>query len=86
MKQLFRYCDKDDSGSIDKDELGSVMHELGKDLTDEELSTLMTQLDSDGNGDIDFDEFLEGMGKWFLSPPTDKLEDDETGENPMSTA
>lgn len=67
MRQLFRYCDKDGSGSIDKDELGSVMHELGRDLDDDELTALMNQLDRDGNGDVDFDEFLEGMGKWFLS-------------------
>jgi EF-hand domain pair len=76
MRQLFRYCDKDGSGSIDKEELGSVMHELGRDLSPDELTTLMNQLDVDGNGDIDFDEFLEGMGKWFLSP---------TGDNKQAT-
>jgi plastin-1 len=77
MRQLFRYCDKDGSGSIDKEELGSVMHELGKDLSEEELSTLMAQLDADGSGSIDFDEFLEGMGKWFLGPAAgDKQEQD----------
>jgi Ca2+-binding EF-hand superfamily protein len=44
MRTLFGYCDKDGSGTIDKDELGSVMHELGKDLSPSELSALMNQL------------------------------------------
>lgn len=83
MRQLFGYCDKDGSGSIDKEELGSVMHELGKDLSEEELSALMEQLDVDGNGDIDFDEFLEGMGKWFLAPSGDNKQEEEEEENSL---
>ncbi len=39
----------------------------------------MTQLDSDGSGAVDFEEFLEGMGKWFLGPSDNKQEENVLG-------
>jgi len=79
MRQLFLYCDKDGNGTIDAEELGSVMHELGKELDKEELEALMNQLDSDGNGCVDFEEFLEGMSKWFLDPADLAIEKGDGG-------
>lgn len=35
----------------------------------------MSQLDGDGNGTVDFDEFLTGMARWFL-PPDSRASDD----------
>ena len=51
--------DLDDSGSISIDELAEAMEALDQHLTDDELHMLMVEADSDGNGTIDFDEFVK---------------------------
>jgi len=62
LKQAFDLFDKDNSGSIDKEELGGVMKSLGVELDDGQLSTLYTQMDPSGDGVIDFSEFCDTMG------------------------
>jgi Ca2+-binding EF-hand superfamily protein len=42
---------------------------MGKRMSEGELQELMKQLDSDGNGVIDFEEFLKGM---VISTPEKK--------------
>jgi Ca2+-binding EF-hand superfamily protein len=39
----------------------ACLKKLGKSLPEEELQKMMLQLDKDGNGVIDFDEFVIGM-------------------------
>merc|ERR1711865_725775 len=41
----------------DTDELGTAMKALGADSTRAELEELVKEIDEDGNGEIDFDEF-----------------------------
>ena len=55
---IFEKYDADGSGTIDKEELGAIFGELGTPLTQEELDDLMRELDDDGNGTLDFKEFL----------------------------
>mmetsp|Transcript_9810 Transcript_9810/g.20818 ORF Transcript_9810/g.20818 Transcript_9810/m.20818 type:complete len:153 (-) Transcript_9810:278-736(-) len=54
----FKMFDKDGSGDISVDELGTVMRNLGQFPSDTELRSMMDETDTDGNGVIDFDEFL----------------------------
>ncbi len=62
FKAAFAKFDKDGSGHIDKNELRSVMDELGKEVTDKELDQMLAHADKDGNG-VDFSEFVLMMGK-----------------------
>lgn len=39
----------------------AVLNELGKKVDNKELEKLMNDLDNDGSGEIDFEEFLKGM-------------------------
>ena len=43
---------------IDKRELGIVMRSLGQNPTEAELQDMMNEVDVDGNGVVDFPEFL----------------------------
>lgn len=61
LRQAFELFDKDGSGSIDKQELASVMLSLGVDMTESELATLYVQMDPSGDGVIDFGEFCDVM-------------------------
>merc|ERR1711894_184586 len=44
-------------------ELGMVMNSLGQKPTPQELENMIKEVDIDGNGEIDFDEFLAMMAK-----------------------
>ena len=44
-------------------ELGTVMRSLGQNPKEEELNEMINEIDEDGNGTVDFDEFLIMMSK-----------------------
>ena len=55
---LFELFDKDSSGTITTKELGTVMRNLGQNPSEEELKQLIREVDLNGDGTIDFKEFL----------------------------
>ena len=55
---LFDLFDKDSSGTITTKELGTVMRNLGQNPSEEELKQLIREVDLNGDGTIDFKEFL----------------------------
>ena len=59
LRETFDMYDADGSGDIDQSELKTLMAQLGFDLSDEELSNMVAEVDVDGNGEIDFDEFVQ---------------------------
>jgi serine/threonine-protein phosphatase 2B regulatory subunit len=61
--ELFNLVDNDGSGSIDKEELVSLLTmAMGSSLpTPEELDMIYAEVDADGGGDIGFDEFVNFM-------------------------
>lgn len=63
LKEAFRLFDKDLDGRITATELGIVMRSLGQRPTDTELKNMVTMVDQDGNGTIEFNEFLHMMAK-----------------------
>ena len=63
FKDAFSLFDDDGSGTISTKELGTVMKSLGQNPTEAELQEMINEIDIDGNGEIDFDEFLLLMVK-----------------------
>ena len=61
LKELFGNVDKDSSGELDKTEVGWMIQSLGKPVTETELEAVMTSLDHDHSGTVDFAEFQ----KWW---------------------
>ncbi len=62
-KEVFALFDLDVDGTISTHELGTVMRSLGQIPTERELQDMVTSVDSDSNGLIDFPEFLTLMSK-----------------------
>ena len=62
-REAFSLFDKDGDGRITAQELGVVMRSLGQDPTDDELRDMIQEVDDDGNGTIDFGEFVKMMQK-----------------------
>lgn len=59
LTKMFREFDKDNSGTIDIDELDQALINLGLRLDRKELQGVMDYLDTDGGGDVDLGEFIE---------------------------
>jgi calcium-dependent protein kinase len=58
LKTMFETMDSDRSGSITYEELKTGLHRLGSKLSEAEVKQLMEAADVDGNGTIDYIEFI----------------------------
>ncbi|KAH0723503.1 hypothetical protein KY285_006047 [Solanum tuberosum] len=63
FKEAFSLLDKDGEGCIMTKELEILMRSLGHNPTEAELQDMINELDADGNGTIDFPEFLYLMAR-----------------------
>ncbi|KRX09394.1 hypothetical protein PPERSA_04700 [Pseudocohnilembus persalinus] len=61
IKEAFDLFDSDKSGSIQATELKNAMQQLGFEAKDQTIYQMMSQLDTDGSGSIEFNEFLSKM-------------------------
>merc|ERR1712132_22363 len=59
IREAFNLFDADNSGAIDVRELKAAMLALGFEVKKEELKKMISDIDNDGNGSIEFGEFLE---------------------------
>jgi calmodulin len=63
FREIFDLVDEDKGGSISKHELKKLMETLRLKPTEEELNAMMREVDTDGSGDIDFNEFVTVMSR-----------------------
>ena len=63
MRPAFDKFDADGSGAIDLNELKGLLKILGTEVTDQRAAVFMKQLDVNGDGKIDYEEFRD----WYLS-------------------
>ncbi|KAL6853536.1 hypothetical protein ACP4OV_019565 [Aristida adscensionis] len=61
LKEAFRVFDKDQDGVISAAELRHVMTNLGEKLSDQEVDEMVREADVDGDGHINYDEFVKVM-------------------------
>ncbi|XP_033755643.1 calmodulin-A-like isoform X3 [Pecten maximus] len=75
LRQAFRVFDKTGCGYISASDLRAVLQCMGEDLTEEEIDEMIAEVDIDGDGRIDFEEFIACM-----------CEDGEDGKKEQNTA
>jgi Ca2+-binding EF-hand superfamily protein len=80
IRKAFNVCDEDGSGTIEREELASVMKELGENPTEEELEDLLKDMDADGDGTISWEEFLKVMTDWIVEAGLDDSADDSDSD------
>ena len=61
FREVFGLFDKDGGGTISNSELGTVMRTLGQNPSETEIEAMIREVDVDGNGEIDFEEFCRLM-------------------------
>ena len=64
LRSAFSLFDKDSNGLISADELRHVMKTLGEDLTEDEIDQMMREADTNGDGQINYEEFVAMMSPW----------------------
>eukprot|EP00612_Vaucheria_litorea_P002478 CAMPEP_0171459286 /NCGR_PEP_ID=MMETSP0945-20130129/4630_1 /TAXON_ID=109269 /ORGANISM="Vaucheria litorea, Strain CCMP2940" /LENGTH=149 /DNA_ID=CAMNT_0011985273 /DNA_START=27 /DNA_END=476 /DNA_ORIENTATION=- len=62
-RDAFSIFDKDGNGTISTSEIAQVMRSMNQNPSEEEIQQMISEVDSDGSGNIDFDEFLRMMAK-----------------------
>ncbi|OCT83294.1 hypothetical protein XELAEV_18025831mg, partial [Xenopus laevis] len=65
-----------EDGCISTKELGKVMRMLGQSPTPEELQEIIDEVDEDGSGTVDFDEFLVMMVRCMKDDSKGKSEEE----------
>ncbi|XP_029162334.1 troponin C-like [Nylanderia fulva] len=61
LREAFRLYDKEGNGYITTDVFRDILHELDDALSPDELDMIIDEVDIDGSGTLDFDEFMEVM-------------------------
>ncbi|XP_075157282.1 uncharacterized protein LOC142230524 [Haematobia irritans] len=79
LRDAFRVFDKHNRGYITASDLRAVLQCLGEDLDEEEIEDMIKEVDVDGDGRIDFYEFVHALGE-----PVDSQDNDEEEENTTS--
>uniref|UniRef100_A0A8D8PP19 Calmodulin-3 n=1 Tax=Cacopsylla melanoneura TaxID=428564 RepID=A0A8D8PP19_9HEMI len=76
LRDAFRVFDKHNRGYISASDLRAVLQCLGEDLSEEEIEDMIKEVDVDGDGRIDFNEFVHALGE-----PSDGFDEEEEEED-----
>jgi hypothetical protein len=77
IKEAFNLFDTDGSGTIDPKELKSAMQSLGFEAKNATIYQMIGDIDKDGSGSIDFDEFLDMMTAKMVSASSGRPQDSQ---------
>uniref|UniRef100_T1GML3 EF-hand domain-containing protein n=1 Tax=Megaselia scalaris TaxID=36166 RepID=T1GML3_MEGSC len=61
LKEAFRLYDREGKGYLTVKTLRDILHELDDKLSSQELDMIIDEIDADGSGTVDFDEFMTIM-------------------------
>lgn len=61
MKEIFRVLDKEKRGEVNVNELRWILKSLSDDLTEEDIDDMIADVDTDGSGWVDYNEFYKLM-------------------------
>lgn len=77
LRDAFRVFDKHNRGYISASDLRAVLQCLGEDLSEEEIEDMIKEVDVDGDGRIDFYEFVHALGEPGEDEDIDEEEDEK---------
>ena len=72
LKEAFEVFDADGDGHINAEELKIVLEAAGRKMTEEEVRAKIAEVDEDGAGELEYDEFLALMTEEMRQKQTDE--------------
>jgi Ca2+-binding EF-hand superfamily protein len=72
LHEAFNVFDKDGDGFVDAHELMVVLAQIGEPATEDEIATMISEADLNGDGKMDYDEFV--VGSCYLRNLTEKMQ------------
>ncbi|CAJ0952122.1 unnamed protein product, partial [Mesorhabditis belari] len=63
LRKAFQVFDKDQNGFISAEELRHVMTSLGDSLTEQEVEEMIEEADVNGDGQVNYEEFVKMMAQ-----------------------
>ena len=64
----FKQIDADGSGQLSRDELSVALKRYNVNLDGDQVDKLIQSCDADGNGDISYSEFVDGLARELVTP------------------
>jgi len=61
LREMFRSLDKEKRGEVNTNELRWILKQLGDDLTENDIDDMIADVDTDGSGWVDYEEFSKLM-------------------------
>ena len=58
LREVFREFDRNSNGSLTKTELAALLNKINLNVDDKYLDALIKKLDTNGNGAVEFEEFV----------------------------
>jgi len=66
LQTAFDAIDTEGSGAIDSKAIGTILKDCGVRVSDEELEEIVMEVDDDGSGLLEFEEFAQLAAKFLL--------------------
>ncbi|XP_033736471.1 neo-calmodulin-like [Pecten maximus] len=76
LRVTFNYFDKNKDGTVSVSELGKVFQSLGQNPTNEQIRQMISVVDADNNGILNFEEFRKFVEKYQGAQTQDDREAD----------
>jgi len=81
LKICFNMFDTKDAGFLSADDLDDILRGMGFRPSKEELKEILEEIDEDGSGEIEFEEFCQLCAKFLIEEP-----DEETMKHELKEA
>ena len=66
LKQAFAAMDTNGDGQVTKEELKSLLSQLGESVDDAVIDEMIKIADVNGDGKVDFNEFVKAATEWYI--------------------
>ncbi|XP_015922240.1 troponin C [Parasteatoda tepidariorum] len=76
LKKAFDMFDKDKKGSIETTVVSTILRTLGQSFVESELKELITEIDVDGSGELEFDEFLALTSRFLVEEDSEAMQEE----------
>ena len=76
LKRAFDMFDREKSGSIACNHVGGILRTLGQQVEEADLQQLIDEIDADGSGQLEFDEFLTLVARFMVEEDAEAMQEE----------